>query len=278
MVKLFIALSIFLTSSFLVASELDFMLDTKIQSFLDKKTYNENKKFIEVLFDPSSDFYMNERVNSVKVIQTLKDNGLLKLFFSSPRELKLNFKTSGAPLFFVKIMEDTLRNMGYYRYVTTASNLDSSEFIWEIGLNSEYATDPIILDKELGNRGCNIIDIQRESLQEWTYTIDMTNAHLNVPKIKPNEEYKLKHSLDANWLDISEVSKLKIRSSVRNRWYPYIAYYDNLLHLLKLIKKDTVTKKIVLNIPKNARYIKITDNYTIKNIKDELIINATSSR
>jgi len=278
MVKLFLSFVILFSTTFLSAVELDPQIDAKIKSFLDDSTYNENKKFIEILFDPPREYFLNERVNSVKVIQTLKENGLLKLFFASPKELHLNFKTSASPLFFVKIMEDTLRNIGYYRYITTSSHLDASEFIWDIALTSEYVTDPIILDRELSKSGCSILDIQRDSLTEWTYTIDMSNAHLNVHKLDSKDVYNLRHSLDANWLDISAVSKLKIESSIRNKWYPYIAYYDSSLHLLELFKQDKVTKKIILNIPKNAKYIKITDAYTIKNIKDELILKPISSR
>ena len=66
----------------------------------------------------------------------------------------LNFETNGAALFFVKIMGDTLRNIGYYRYVTQESNLQSKRFKWTISLNSEYATDPIILQRELLKSGC----------------------------------------------------------------------------------------------------------------------------
>jgi hypothetical protein len=276
MVKVFISVAIFFTTLF--AAELDYDLDVKIKSFLDEKTYTENKKFIDVIFNPPEEFYLNDRVNAVRVIQTLKENGLLNLFFASPRELKLEFKTNSSPLFFMKIMEDTLRSIGYYRYVTNYSKMDSSEFSWEITLFAEYATDPIILDNALSSSGCSIVDIQRISIDKWIYTIDMTNGYLNTKKLQPNSEYKLKHSLDAVWLDISEISSLSVRSSIRNRWYPYLAYYDSSLHLLKLVKKENVVSKMRLDIPNNAKYLKITDNYNIKNIKDELILKSGALR
>ncbi len=244
----------------------------KIKGFIDAKTYANNKDFINVIFDPKSDYYKNERVDAVKVIQTLKENGLLKLFFKKPIELKLNFKTSGSPLFFVKIMEDTLRNIGYYRYVTTASSLDASEFIWNISLRSEYATDPLILENELGKSGCRIIDISRESLSEWTYVIDMSEAYLNVPSIEVDTEFKLKRSMYAHWVNVSQIKSIYIKSSRRNSWYPDIAYYDASLHLLKVLKKDKIYRKINLNIPSNAKYMKISDLYTLKNVRDALTL------
>lgn len=247
-------------------------LEEKIKSFLSQRSYTQNKDFIHVIFEPRSSFYIKDRVDAVKVIQTLKDNGLLNLFFQSPQDFQLNFQTSGFPLFFVKIMEDTLQNIGYFRYVTTASTYDTSEFVWSINLRSEYATDPLILQNELHKSGCNILDISRDSQKEWTYTIDVTNGHLNVLALHANEEIHLKRSLYAHWLDISKIRMLKIRSSRRNKWYPYIAYYDASLHLLKLLKREKVYREITLKMPKNAKYIKISDMYTLKNVKDELLL------
>ena len=250
----------------------------KIKSFLNEKTYENNKEFIDVIFEPKTAFFVNERVNTVKVIETLKQNGLLKLFFNTPRELKLNFKTSGAPLFFVKIMADTLRSIGYYRYVTTASNLDASEFTWNINLTSEYATDPLILDKELTKRGCKIIDITMNSLSEWTYVIDISRGYLNVVELIANQDVKLKRSIYAHWLDISKIKELTIRSSRKNSWYPSIAYYDSSLHLLKVTKKNYISRKIYLDIPQNSKYIKISDLYTLKNVRDSLHLFPSSAR
>ncbi|HIP19815.1 MAG TPA: hypothetical protein EYG70_01675 [Sulfurimonas sp.] len=250
----------------------------KIKSFLDEETYNENSQFIKVIFEPETDFYENERVDSVKVVQTLKDNGLLKLFFSKPSELRLNFKTSGAPLFFVKLMGDTLRNIGYYRYVTIASNLDASEFTWNIALTSEYATDPLVLEEELQKSACKIIDIERNSAYEWTYVIDMDKGFLDIEILTAQEESSLKRSPYAHWLNVSKIKTLDILSSRRNSWYPYIAYYDASLHLLKVIRESKIHRNMKLHIPKNAKYIKIADLYTMKNIRDKLILKPKGAK
>ncbi|WP_418640716.1 hypothetical protein [Sulfurimonas sp. ST-27] len=277
MVKVFVLMALFFGFANCVDITQD-PLDVKIKSFLGEKSYETNKDFINVIFEPKSSFYVKDRVNAVKVIQTLKDNGLLNLFFRSPQDFRLNFKTSGYPLFFVKIMEDTLQNLGYFRYVTTASNFDSSEFSWSINLTSEYATDPLILQNELQKSGCNIIDVEKNSLKEWTYTIDISNGYLNVAQLHTGEELKLKRSLYAHWLDISKIRSLTIKSSRRNRWYPYIAYYDASLHLLKLFKKNKIYKKLTLIMPKNAKYIKISDMHTLKNVKDSLVLYPKGKR
>ncbi|WP_324172122.1 hypothetical protein [Sulfurimonas sp.] len=253
-------------------------LTQKIQTFIEPQVYEQNKAYINILFTPSSQYYVGERIDAVKVTQTLKENGLLNLFFKKPSELILHFKTSGSPLFFVKIMGDTLRNIGYYRYVTKESNLDNSEFTWTISLTSEYATDPRILQNELAKSGCSIVDIDRENPTEWTYIIDMRDGRLNVEILEEDMEIKLKRSLYAKWVDVSNIKKLRITSSPRNSWYPYIAYYDSSMHLLKVIKRDRRRSKMILSMKENTYYLKISDIYTLKNIRDDLVLTPIGSR
>jgi len=250
----------------------------KIKSFIDEDTYRNNEDFINVIFDPKSAYYINERVDAVKVIQTLKDNGLLKLFFKSPQKFHLTFKTNGSPIFFVRIMDDVLSGIGYFRYVTSSALLNESEFSWTIELTSEYMTDPLILQTALQKNGCEIIDITRKNAKEWSYVIDMSRGELNVPSLIAGKEVHLRRALYAHWFNVSGICGLKIKSSRRNHWYPYISYYDASLHLVKLLKLNKVHKKISLAIPKNAKYMKISDLYTLKNLRDGLVLSPHGSR
>lgn len=258
--------------------EVESRLTQKIKTFVSEESFDKNKDFIKLIFSPESDFHRQERVDVVKVVQTLKENGLLNLFFEKPQELKLSFTTSGSPLFFVKLMGDTLRNIGYYRYVTAESNFDSSQFTWTIVLTAEYATDPLILQEELEKSGCGIIDVVKKTENEWEYSINMSDAYLNIPTLVSYEEFKLKRSLYAHWLNVSSIQNLSIKSSYRDSWYPKISYYDKQLHLLKVVKKDKKTRSILLLMPKGAKYIKISDMYTLKNVKDNLTLMPSGSR
>jgi len=278
MVKLFLAL--LLSLSFVHAQEQENdVLFQKIKTFVSPSVFKKDRAYLEIIFSPPSDYYIEDgRVNSVKVIKTLKENGILNLFFKTPRELNISFKTTGTPLFFIKIMSDTLRNIGYYRYVTKESNLDNKQFTWKISLTSEYATDPVVLSKELEKNSCSILDVIRTSPTDWTYVIDMQNAKLNTKILYVDEEVKLKRSLYAYWIDVSNIKKLKITSSYRNSWYPYIAYYDEDLKLLRVIKRDKRRTTITLNMKENTHYLKISDIYTLKNIKDSLILTPIGQR
>ena len=254
------------------------MIDIKVQTILDQQTYQINKPLIDIIFTPEEGFVKNGQVDAVRVIQTLKENGLLKLFFNKPTSMILEFKTNSNPLFFVKIVGDTLRDIGYYRYVTKSSSYNNSEFTWSVALVSEYVVDPMLLQKELQKSHCSIVDIQRDSPTKWIYTIDISHANLEAEALHDGEKKVLGRSLYSFWLDVSHVRKLRVVSKGRNRWYPRVSYYAAQLHLVKVLTRDKRSYDITLVIPKNAKYIKIADIYTMKNIKDSLVLHPAGSR
>ncbi|MEA3522591.1 MAG: hypothetical protein U9R50_06425 [Campylobacterota bacterium] len=249
-------------------------LHTKIHSFIGEDSYQKNRSFIEIVFNYEISFYKNQMLDSVKIMETLKNNGLLQLSFDKPKHLELSFHTNGSPLFFVTLMSDTLRSIGYYRYLTEYSKSNSSGFIWQIGLTSEYFTDPTVLRRELLKRGCDIIDIERKDKASWSYSIDMANAHLDARSIDAGEELFLKRALTPHWLNVEMIERLKFTSLGSNSWYPYITFFDKELHLLKVYKRDKKTWQIRIKIPDTTVYVKVSDLYNLKNIKDGLDVEA----
>lgn len=268
MVKRFLAL-LFLSTTFIFAD----IVDEKIKSLIDTAVYTKNKAFIDAATTPKSDYLRgSEEVDSIKLIKTLKDNGILKLFFKAPKELSISFKTKSNPNFFVKVMNDSLVNIGYYKYITQEADYDGEDFVWTISLVSEYITDPIVLNEELKKSGSMIVDVIRHSETKWTYIVDMESARLNVVSLLGVDEYRLKRSLYAHWIELSGINKLQISSSALNSWYPYIAYYDRSLNLLGVEKVDTKTSNLTLDIHPKCAYMKISDLYSLKNVKDDLVL------
>ena len=78
------------------------------------------------------------------------------LYYDKPKTLELTFETNGTPQFFMTLMSDTLREMGYYHYLTDSAVLNNTGYTWRIRMESEYATDPTALQRELAQRGCSI--------------------------------------------------------------------------------------------------------------------------
>ena len=243
------------------------LLDQKIISYIGDESFDRNLDYIHINFKNVDSFYSTDHINVVKVVETLEENGLLRLFFDEPQQYEMTFHSTGDPLFFVKLMGDTLRDIGYYRYVTKESTNDESGFEWKISLQAEYVTDPVLLRKELSTRGCEIIDIVRNSATDWYYNIDTSKAHLKVDKLKNGTVKKYKRLQYAKWLDVAHIKKIDIKSHRANFWYPYIAVYDSSLRLLKVIKEDKETKRFTVVLPQEARYISVSDLYTITNIR-----------
>jgi hypothetical protein len=260
-----------------VAEQKD-LLQEKIKALIGQNAYARHIKFIKIIFSNEENYYMNDRVDVAKVIQTLKENGLLDLFFKKPQEMHLTFESSGYPLFFVKIMSDTLQSMGYYRFITDRAKQDESGFFWTIRLTSEYAIDPVLLKDALQKRGCDIVDIDRNSQINWSYHIDMTEAYLMLDELEPYQERVLKKSLYEHWINVKSAKSLSIWSLKGNNWYPYVSIYDKELHLLKVYKRDRKTKKIKLELPEDTAYVKIADLYSLKNIKEGLRIRAQGTK
>lgn len=273
MVKIFSLLVLLYTLS-LASND----LHDKITSLITKSVYDKNKSFINIIFSDKESYYVDSRLDVIKVVQTLKDNGLMKLFFKTPRSFEVTFSTNSSPLFFVKLMSDTLHSMGYYRFITKNSRLNSSEFSWSVAIISEYATDPILLEKELSKRNCKVVDVTRISEDRWEYSIDVSYAQLNIESIDVDKQLVLKHSQQDHWVDVSMIKKLILFSLKGNNWYPYISYYDRSLRLLKVYKRDEKSSQITLELPKDCVYLKISDLYSLKNIKDGLRLSGSGEK
>ena len=274
--KIFIFLFVFV---FAFAGEVnkDTLLKS-VSSLISEESFEKNKKFINIIFSPYEDFFVHYRVDIIKVVNVLKENGLLELFFDKPKEVVLEFKSNTTPIFFVKVLNDALRDIGYYRFITKEASLNNSEFRWSISFVSEYATDPVILENELKKSSASIIDVKRKTPTNWQYTIDMSNAHLNVKKLQVRDDFKVRSSLYPYWFDASNVKSIRILSSRNNSWYPYITYFDKNLHLIKVDKIDKKKYDATLKLPKTTKYIKISDIYTMKNIRGYLLIKPRGIR
>lgn len=273
MVKLFLLFSLLMAP---VWGNAD--LYQKIESLVGKDDFAKNRAFIEIIFSPSKAYFVNDHLDVVKVAQTLKENGLLKLVYKRAQPLELTFTTNGSPMYFVKLMGDTLRAMGHYRYSTSESRLDTISFYWKITLNTKRATDPVLLQDELRKRGCEITDIVRENPLAWSYEIDMSKAHLKLSPLERGEEVVFRRSLYDHWLNVSKVKRMTVWSFRGNNWYPYIAFYDSSLRLLKVYKRDKKSWQVTVNPPRDTTYVRISDLYSLKNIKDGLRIEVNRVR
>ncbi len=267
-----ILFSIFLLFSSLSANK----LFDKIENFIGKKQFKLHNNLIQNLFKKQDNFYIgDDKLDYSLLLFTLKEHGLLNLKFKKPQEMKIEFLTNADALKSLKILNDTLRAMGYYYYFTSSAKYDKSldTLIWTIVFHSEYALDPFLLIKELKTQSCNIKSIIKIKNDFWKYSIDVKNAKIRESiKIDKNERVVLQKPLRPYFLEVKDVTSLQVIGRKLNHWFPYIVFYDKHLNILKVIKKKRTYKGYKTKIPSGTQYIKVTDLYTLINIKRGLSI------
>ena len=84
--------------------------------------------------------------------------------------------------------------------------------------------------------------------------------------------FHFKKPLTPYFIRIDKAQSLYVASRVLNRWFPNIVFYDKHLKILKVVNEDRVHRNIRLSVPEETKYIKISDLYTLINIKRGLSV------
>lgn len=249
------------------------LLHSKIKNFIGESEYTKHINLIKYIFKNRDNYQYQESLNYISLIKTLKENGLLQLNFEEPKEILVEFKISNNPVKSLKILKDTLKSLGYYYYFTQNSVFDgNSDLTWTIKLTTEAAIDPLVLSNELLKQDCRMIDISKDGTK-WIYNIDTAFANLkDAIYVSNNERVSFQKPLKDYMLRIDNASSLYVASRVLNKWFPNIVFYDKQLKILKVVNEDKVHRNIRLKIPVGTTYIKISDLYTLINIKRGLSV------
>jgi hypothetical protein len=244
------------------------LLEEKIESFIGNVEYKKQKNLIRILFKDEKQFLREDNsVDDIKVLSKLKENGLLKLFHNKPIELNLSFSTKGNSLIFMRVINESLSSMGYNYFLTKRALKSSGNFVWDVVISTEHMVDPLILSQRLESRGCYLELVQRKKENEWVYKINSENIKIEAIKAEANRTLKLKKPIKPYWIDIEDMKSISFVSKIADRWHPSVVFYDNKLHIVKDYKKDSKTDRLKLKIPRGTKYVKITDLYTLDNIK-----------
>jgi hypothetical protein len=175
----------------------------------------------------------------------------------------------------IKILNDTLKSLGYYYFfVNEVSYKEDGSLTYVISLDVESAVDPYILVSELRKHNFKVLDIERENKFLWRYTIDTSFIEKrDIKYISTGEKVLFSKPLNDYFIAVdNDATTINIYSRKLNRWYPYVVFYDKSLSVVDLVKEDKIYKSAKIKIPKGTRYIKITDLFTLANIKRGLTI------
>lgn len=252
-------------------------LQNKVINLIDKEDYKTHKDFINILLRDEDKFLTNSKINVIKIIKVLQDNGLFKFIFKNPIDMSLAFeaKSRDNVLLTIKSIQDALHSVGYGFFITTQAQY-SNILKWSISFKTNVGIDPLLLDVELRKRGIIIEDIIKHKKTRWTYKLNTKNVRLSgVHKLKKEQAVTIKERANSIFIQpigINGYSNIIITSNPKNTWYPYIVFYDKQLNILKMKKVDKIIKRIKTRIPLGSHYIKLSDIYISKNFNNGFTI------
>ncbi|MGP1561863.1 MAG: hypothetical protein ACTTIC_07235 [Helicobacteraceae bacterium] len=249
------------------------ILDEKIKTLVDSRTYVKHQKLIDVVFRNRAAFFIGENIDYIKVVETLKDNGLLDIFYQSPADLTITFNTSIYADLFVKCITDILREMGYNYYLTKEFQKNKYYLNWSIGYTSDHVIDPVLFSKKLKKYNMTIHELIRKG-KIWNYSIG--SGGITLP-----DAYKLSSVMPRTtllgpdgeyWLEIRGAPKtLFVESKARGAWYPKVIFYNKNLQIIKVALKDHAGS-LSIAIPAQTKFIKLSDAYSSDTMKKGIYI------
>jgi hypothetical protein len=248
-------------------------LHDELVNILGQNNYHAKKKFLNILFKDRQKYQIGSQIDIHKVLLTLKENNLIYLDFKKNRDLYLTFATKqNNPLIFMKMIQNSLNALGYSVPSTQKVMRDSSGFLYKVSIKTSSALDPVLFANELKKQGCYISKMKRYSKTNWRYNININNIDIVEKETPFKKKTKLKRPLNPYWIDIEGAKAITLSSSKANSWHPYIVFYDKNLKILDTISKEIKSYNERLTVPRSAKYVKISDIYTLENLKRGLSI------
>lgn len=244
------------------------ILEEKIKNIIGQKKYTIHQKLIENSFKNRKLYSNGNQINYVKVLEVLKNEGLLQLQLNEPSKIHIDFKFIGSKFQSLKNVKEIMASLGYNYFKAHTIEDNNESYIYSIEYKSEFLLDSAMFADELNSIDAKIIDINHSDTNNWTYVIDFSNASVyGAKKITNNEKIKLTKPLKPYLLEIEGGKKLIVISHQLNKWYPKIAFFDKNLNYINSVEKTRMYKGVKTTIPQNTRYIQIGDSYSLINIK-----------
>ncbi len=246
-------------------------LQEEIISIIGPEKFERNQAVLNAVFLDQNRYMRNGMVDVVKVVQVLDRIGLIQKDFATPQKHEIVFKAYTHPYLFFKVALDALKAADLFEYEIIKMEKNDQQFLLHIAYTSSYLADPVAIARYFDTCGMGVVHIQKEQMR-WEFTIDAKSGLLQVPLV--DQKASIAPIRKAVWIRVENKKKLIIFSALGNRWFPKIFIYDRWLKPVDVVQKDKKSFKLLLQLPKESYYIKISDKFTIKNIKNGLRIVA----
>lgn len=261
------ALLLALSLSFLFADTKG-ALSQKIESFIGGESFEINKNFINRIFRKSKNFISDGKIDDMKILKTLKNNGLLNLRFSAPKEINVIFKSQGRPVFLMLSLKSALQSIGYSYFQVKQINYIEGASSITIELFSEYMIDPIVLIYEMSKRGYAINNVERMAPWIWEYSVNLVSPKIQSARpIKLGQKLKLRDINGEYWLELkNETGQISIQANSKY-WQPKITLMDKNLNILNVIQENKAMKNISFEVVESVYFVLISDAKNSSEIK-----------
>ncbi|AII14174.1 hypothetical protein CIG2463D_0308 [Campylobacter iguaniorum] len=268
----------FLPLLFLVTLSFCADLGSNLKSIVGDQIYQKNSAKISSLFANEPSFVdINGNLNYDKIATTLRTNSLLNLNYSSPTHMQVTFRTSSSPMLFLKVISQSLNNLGYTYFLTKNFQTMDSGISWTVSINTQFLLNPGNLYNELMGNNTFIKDIQRTGQFSFIYDIDMSKTVLDTAAYESDANVELSKPLEPYFFNINGKKSIEITADSSDNWIALVKVFDRNLKLISQLKSDKKEKVIDIEFPSDAYYILIDDAYSLENIKHGLKIYIKSN-
>ncbi|GHV09113.1 hypothetical protein AGMMS50229_18650 [Campylobacterota bacterium] len=245
----------------------------KVRTLVDPQSYLLHQKLIDIIFRDRASFMIDDvRADSVKIATALKENGLLDIFYkNAPRTITASFRTTRSPIFFLKALGDSLGELGYNLTMISSMRRDTLFFEWTLSYKSDHAIDPALLAKRLEAYKIVIADIEKHG-DIWFYSLSSSDPTLiDTALLNHTAQEPLAMSTPTGeyWARLLPNAKqLFAARKSGGFWFPSAVFYDSDLNILNAVYAPAAVRTHSQIVPKNAVYIKITDNNLPSNLRN----------
>ena len=248
-------------------------IDAKVRDLLGANDYATHKNLITHLFSNESNFYINNQIDYTKIMQELDKNGVLKSTGGANQRISFSFTANKDPKKTIRNISEILKSMGQYNFITKEEIVVDDSLKWTIEIKTAAAISPLKLSQELQSINCYMVDIKREGNYDWNYSLNTNNSSVyKAEDLIQNSQLSLKKPLKPYMIKIAGAKVINIKSVPGNIWYPSVVFYNDSLNIIGTYQENSLHKSLKLEVPKNTKYIKIDDLYTLANIRQGINI------